>query len=46
MSYRNSAMGKAPISFVQVGEMKGSEEEINNVMNEWVVLFKRHVFDN
>ena len=39
-SYRNSAKGKAPISFVQVGEMKGSEEEINNVMNEWVVLLQ------
>ena len=37
-SYRNSAKGKNPISFVQVGELKGSEEEINNVMNEWVVL--------
>ena len=39
-SYRNSAKGKSPISFVQVGEMKGSEEEINNVMNEWVVLLQ------
>ena len=39
-SYRNSAKGKNPISFVQVGEMKGSEEEFNNVMNEWVVLLK------
>ena len=39
-SYRNSAKGKNPISFVQVGEMKGSEEEINNVMNEWVVLLQ------
>ena len=39
-SYRNSAKGNAPISFVQVGEMKGSEEEINNVMNEWVVLLQ------
>jgi hypothetical protein len=39
-SYRNSAKGKNPISFVQVGEMEGSEEEINNVMNEWVVLLQ------
>ena len=39
-SYRNSAKGKNPISFVQVGEMEGSEEEFNNVMNEWVVLLK------
>ena len=39
-SYRNSAKGKNPISFVQVGEMKGSEEEINNVMKEWVVLLQ------
>ena len=39
-SYRNSAKGKNPISFVQVGEMKGSEEEFNNVMKEWVVLLK------
>ncbi|MBT7651557.1 MAG: hypothetical protein HN553_11320 [Opitutae bacterium] len=39
-SYRNSAKGKNPISFVQVGEVKGSVEEFNNVMNEWVVLLK------
>ena len=39
-SYRNSAKGKNPISFVQVGEMEGSEEEFNNVMKEWVVLLK------
>ena len=39
-SYRNSAKGKNPISFVQVGKMQGSEEEFNNVMNEWVVLLK------
>ena len=39
-SYRNSAKGKNPISFVQVGEMEGSEEEFNNAMKEWVVLLK------
>ena len=39
-SYRNSAKGKNPISFVQIGEIEGSEEEFNNVMNEWVVLLQ------